>query len=152
MIRLPTTNVRVLFFCTVILSMTWHILIFCSFTIVFPPRLAEHHPTIAFLGSIFGEQDFVIIKSHRTQLSSLQTGLNSINLRNVKSKTQMGQAPTKPGYSAYLPTEKKLFIKPKLIEETVPQETTTDNLKKQFGINLTAPPRIPLKLYKNDTH
>ena len=130
----------------VLLSLGVHFAVFSSIIIAFPDRTTRDLPVFYFIGSILTEQDFSPIQKQTSVVIQLHT-LPENFTRKSKQLTDERNI-LKPDYTPQLRAGNKLDYKPGLNAINPKDKEREKNTEKLLGIDLYAPPRPSLKLYK----
>lgn len=128
---------------TVLFSLGIHILIFSNFIFTVPRSTDHQQPVLAFLGSVLTEQDF----SPHTKPPAIRQKLPSDFAQNSKGLLDR-QTLNKPNYSSDLDHGSKSDFKPPVTALNPKDAEREEKAEKDLGIDLQAPPRPSLKLYK----
>lgn len=134
----------------VLLSLGVHIAVFSNIVIALPDKTTRGLPAFYFIGSILTDQDL----SPAQKQTSRAIHLHTLPKNLTKGSKQLTDERNilKPDYAPHLRAGNKIDYKPPL-NAVNPKEKEREaerikNTEKLLGIDLHAPPRPTLKLYK----
>ena len=141
--RIVSSDLQAIELKAVLISFLGHLLFIKFFLLAFIARPSEFKPNFIFVGAILSENDFRNLAETKKPSSAKQI-LPTIKIKNDSDVFSRQQILTKPVVSPVDFQKQKTFLKSSFIKTS--EELPAKNNAQDFGIELSIPKRVPLKL------
>ena len=138
----PLSNIRVIQFQTMLISLFCHLLFATLFLFTFHQQTKEFKPNFIFLGSLLTENDFRNLTIEKTSLKN--EALPIIPIKIHSNPLESTRTLPKPVVSTDNFYKEKIFLKSSFLKNS--PETPKQNRLEDLGVDLSIPKRVPLKL------
>lgn len=141
--RLSLPDIRLIELRSFLISFVGHLALASLIIFKFTPQPEALKPSLIFLGSLLGENDFHNLTAQRDPSGSDETQ-SAVKTRHYPHPFGLLQEVSKPAFSRNKPPQKKTFLKSTFLNPD--EQTPVIDKGENLGIDLSFPERSPLKL------